>query len=123
MQLAQRHPNEAFRQLVILMGLSLAGTFLGFEPVFADDRPDGAELATAGAMMVVIGIFFIAGILGIWWAWSHGEFEEPEEVKYSMLAMIENEPDYWGMGSHDNDEDEDTPSSPDSKHKLLGPAI
>lgn len=79
---------------------------LAFTPVLADDRPDGAELATAGAMLVVIVVFFIAGIIGIWWSWSNGEFEEPEEVKYAMMVLVEDEVDYWGMGTHDEEDEE-----------------
>jgi|GEM_PF-3581593 len=105
-RLAGRRPFEAIRRLCILIGIALGGTLIGVTPALADDRPDGSELATAGSMMAVIVVFFIVGILGIWWAWSNGEFEEPEDVKYQMLAVVDDEVDFWGMGTHD-DEDED----------------
>jgi|GEM_PF-4329317 hypothetical protein len=76
-------------------------------PALADDRPDGAELASAGPMMVVICIFFVIAALGILWSWNNGELKEPEEVKYEMLDMCSDEEDYWSTPEDEEDDDED----------------
>jgi cbb3-type cytochrome oxidase subunit 3 len=113
--------THKLRRLIAITAWAAGLLLATAAPALADDRPDGAEMATASSMMVVIAVFFILSVLGIWFAWSNGEFHEPEEVKYHMLAMIDNEPDYWGIGSHDDDDDEggsildvspQTPSSP-----------
>jgi len=106
-KLTRQRPFEALRRLGILAGLSVGAVLLAVTPVFADDRPDGSEMATAASMMVVIVLFFVVAVIGIWFAWNNGEFAEPEESKYEMLAMTEDETDYWGMGTHDDDLDED----------------
>ncbi len=106
-KLARQRPFAALRRLGVLAGLSIGAVLLAVTPVFADDRPDGSEMATAASMMVVITLFFIVAVVGIWWAWNNGEFAEPEETKYEMLAMTEDEIDYWGIGTHDDDLDEE----------------
>ncbi len=103
----RRRPGMVLGRLSVLVGLALALVFATAAPAFADDRPDGSELATAAGMMVVIMIAFIAAALGIWWAWRNGEFDEPEDVKYQMLAMADDEPDYWDMGRDRFDDDDD----------------
>lgn len=118
-RLAQQRPLEAACRLVVMTGLAFVAAIGSVTPALADDRPDGSEMATAGAMMVVIVIAFIAAGLGFWWSYKNGEYTEPEEIKYHMLAMVENEEDYWGMGTHD-EEDEYV----DDGQPLLGrPAI
>ncbi len=58
-------------------------------------------------MMVVIMIAFAP------WppaSGGHGvtcEFDEPEDVKYQMLAMSDDEPDFWDMGRDRDDDDDD----------------
>ncbi len=104
-RLAQQRPGEAARRLAILTGLTLAMVVAGSAPALADDRPDGAEMATAGAMMVVIAIAFVMAALGLLWSWKNGEYDEPEEIKYQMLAMTEDEPDFWEMGTHEAEDD------------------
>lgn len=113
-RLQRHHSWMTIPRLAVLASLALLATFAGAGPAFADDRPDGAELATAGAMMVVIVIMFIAGVVGIWWSHGNGEFDEPEEVKYQMLAMVEDEVDYWDMGMHEQDDElfDDAPERP-----------
>jgi len=101
--LARKRPYVAMRRLGTLTGMAIAASLIGVMPAFADDRPDGAELATASAMMVVIVLTFIVACVGVYWSWSNGEFEEPEEIKYEMLASVEDEVDFWGMGTHDDD--------------------
>ncbi len=105
--MANKHPLITLRRQATLVGLALVATLAATTPALADDRPDGAELATAGAMMIVIVIFFIAAGLAVWWSWQNGELEEPEEIKYQMLAMVEDEEDFWGLGTHDRDDEED----------------
>jgi cbb3-type cytochrome oxidase maturation protein len=121
-RLAARHPRVAAGRLALLSGLTLVASVALATPAFADDRPDGAEMATAGAMMVVIALAFAIAGLGLLWSWKNGEYEEPEEIKYHMLAITEDDPDFWGMGTHDTEEDdlyEDV-----TPRKLLGrPAV
>ena len=101
---SQQAPRIALGRFAVLLGLALVAALFSISPAHAGEVPDGAETATAAAMMVVIGIFFIAAIVGIWWSHRNGEFEQPEEVKYEMLAMVEDEPDYWDMGRDDEEE-------------------
>lgn len=105
-KLARQRPFEALRRLSILVSLAVGAGLFAVSPALADDRPDGSELATAGSMMVVIVLFFVTAVVGMWFSWGNGEFAEPEESKYEMLAMTEDEVDYWGMGTHDDDDDE-----------------
>lgn len=107
MMLVRRHPAAAVRRLAILAGLGLATSLLAAAPALADDRPDGAELATAAGMLIVMMAFFVAAALAIVWARRNGEFAEPEEVKYHMLALAEDEPDYWDIGTREDDDEID----------------
>jgi cbb3-type cytochrome oxidase maturation protein len=104
-RLAQQRPGEAARRLAIMTGLTLVMAVASSAPALADDRPDGAEMATAGSMMVVISIAFVLAALALLWSHKNGEYDEPEEVKYQMLAVTEDEIDFWGMGTHDEEED------------------
>jgi cbb3-type cytochrome oxidase maturation protein len=118
--MARRRPAEALRRL-LLVGLGTAAVALVTTgPALADDRPDGAELATAGAMMVVIVVAFIAAGLGLVWSWKNGEYDEPEEIKYQMLATVEDEQDFWGMGTHDDDWDDENVVT--EKPRVIQPA-
>ncbi len=119
--LARRRPAEAARRLAILSTLAMLGALGAIAPAFADDRPDGAELATAFGMLVVIMIAFAAAGLGMVWAHRNGEFQEPEEAKYQMLAMVEDEVDFWDMGSHDDEEDDDILDMPTGVPRLTTP--
>lgn len=110
--LARRLLAEALWRL-LLVGLGTAVVALvTTTPALADDRPDGAEMATAGAMMVVIVIAFIFAGLGLLWSWKNGEYDEPEEIKYQMLATVEDEQDFWGMGTHDDEWDDEVGDTP-----------
>jgi hypothetical protein len=92
----------------VLATLAAAGMLLAVAlPALADDRPDGAELASAGPMMMVICIFFVVSALGILWSWNNGELKEPEEVKYEMLDMCSDEEDYWSTPEDEEDEFDD----------------
>lgn len=104
-RLARQRPLDAARRLAVMMGLALVAAIGSATPALADDRPDGSEMATAGAMMVVIVIAFIAAGIGFWWSYKNGEYTEPEEIKYQMLAMVEDEVDFWGMGTHDEEDE------------------
>ncbi len=117
---AQRHPWAAARRLGVLMALVLVALAGATAPALADDRPDGAENATAGSMMIVIMAAFAIAGLGLYWSWKNGEYNEPEEIKYQMLAQVEDEPDYWGMGTHDDEEyyEEEAP-----RQLIGGPAV
>jgi hypothetical protein len=116
---AVRRPFVMLRRQALLVGMAAVAVLASATPALADDRPDGAELATAGGMMAVIMLFFAAAGLGIWWAWRNGEFEEPEEVKYEMLGLVEDEPDYWDLGKHDHDDEDD--EEPEAAPKKLLP--
>lgn len=119
---ALRRPAEAWRRLGVLAGLAGMTALVALTPALADDRPDGSELATAAGMMIVIGLFFVVGGLGMWWSWRNGEFEEPEDIKYQMLAMAEDEPDYWGIGAHDRDADDlDEDEDEDQDDEVVAP--
>ena len=118
---AQRHPWQAAQRLAILTGAAMAAIMFSATPALADDRPDGAEMATAGSMMVVIVIAFAVAGLGLWWSYKNGEYDEPEEMKYQMLALVEDDPDFWGMGTHDEEEtyfEDETP-----RKALARPAV
>jgi nitrogen fixation-related uncharacterized protein len=120
-RLARRRPLVAASRLAILAGLTMGMTVALATPALADDRPDGAEMATAGGMMIVIMLAFIAAGLGLLWSWKNGEYEEPEEIKYHMLAISEDEPELWGVGTHD---DEDDLYEDETPRRLLGkPAV
>ena len=120
-RIAQLRPWVAARRLVILSGVALAAVIATASPALADDRPDGAEMATAGSMMVVIVLAFAVAWFGLWWSYKNGEYEEPEEMKYQMLALVEDEPDFWGMGTHD---EEETYFEDDKPRKVLArPAV
>ena len=118
---AQQRPWQAAQRLAILAGVALVAIVSSAGPALADDRPDGAEMATAGAMMVVIVLAFAVAGLGLWWSYKNGEYEEPEEMKYQMLALVEDDPDFWGMGTH---EEEETYFEDETPRTLLGrPAV
>ena len=119
---AARHPFAALRRLALLGGLTLVGVLATTTPALADDRPDGAEMATAGSMMVVICVAFAIAGLGLVWSWKNGEFDEPEEMKYQMMAMVEDEPDFWDMGMHDAEDDEVEETLP-ARPLLTRPAV
>ncbi|MBA3826170.1 MAG: hypothetical protein H0X24_20005 [Ktedonobacterales bacterium] len=121
-RLAERHPYEALRRLLTLGGVALVAAFAATAPALADDRPDGAEMATAGSMMIVIAAAFVVAGLGLVWSWKNGEYDEPEEIKYQMMAMVEDEPDYWGMGAHDA-EDEAEEEALAQRPLLARPAV
>ncbi len=104
-RLARQRPLVAAGRLALLASLTAGMTLALATPALADDRPDGAEMATAGGMMVVIMLAFIIAGLGLLWSWKNGEYEEPEEIKYHMLAISEDEPELWGVGTHDDEED------------------
>jgi len=94
----------------VLATLAAAGMLFAVAiPAFAEDLPDGAELASAGPMMMVICVFFVVAAIGILWSWSNGELKEPEEVKYEMLDMCSDEEDYWSTpeDEEDNELDDD----------------
>lgn len=89
------------QRLSIVLPTLIIALFATALPAFADDRPDGAELAGAWAMLVVIGGAFILACLGIYWSWKNGELNEPEEIKYTMLDMCDDEVDYWSQDEDD----------------------
>ncbi len=33
----------------------------------------------------VCGVFFVLGLLAIWWSFRNGEFEDMEDVKFEMM--------------------------------------
>lgn len=104
-RLARQRPVEAVRRLAILTALALATVVASAAPARADDLPDGSATATAIGVMIVIAAAFVAAGLGLVWSWKNGEYVEPEEIKYQMLAMVEDDPDFWEMGQHEDDED------------------
>ncbi len=118
-----RHPYVALGRLLTLGGLALVGAFAATAPALADDRPDGAEMATAGSMMIVIALAFVVAGLGLVWSWKNGEYEEPEEIKYQMMAMVEDEPDYWGMGTHDAEDELEEEALAPQRPLLARPAV
>lgn len=120
-RLATQRPAVALRRLAVLGGLAVVAAS-ATAPALADDRPDGAELATAGSMMVVIVAAFAVAGLALWWSWKNGEYEEPEEMKYQMLALVEDEPDFWEMGQHD-EEDERYYEDETPRKLLARPAV
>jgi nitrogen fixation-related uncharacterized protein len=120
-RLARQRPGVAVRRLALLTSLVVGMTVALGTPALADDRPDGSEMATAGGMMVVIMLAFIIAGLGLLWSWKNGEYEEPEEIKYQMLAISEDEPELWGVGTHD---DEDDLYEDETPRRLIGqPAV
>ncbi len=38
----------------------------------------------------VCGVFFILGLIAIWWSFRNGEFEDMEDVKYEMMDDNDN---------------------------------
>ena len=122
-RLTERHPYEALRRLLTLGGVALVAAFAATSPALADDRPDGAELATAGGMMVVIALAFVLAGLGLVWSWKNGEYDEPEEIKYQMMAMVEDEPDYWGMGLREAEDEAEEEALAPQPPLLARPAV
>jgi len=122
-RLAERRPNEALRRLVTLSGIALVAACAATTPALADDRPDGAEMATAGGMMLVIALAFVVAGLGLVWSWKNGEYDEPEEIKYQMMAMVEDEPDYWGMGLQDAEDEAEEDALAPQRPLLARPAV
>lgn len=122
-RLAERRPYEALRRLVTLGGIALVAACAATTPALADDRPDGAEMATAGGMMLVIALAFVVAGLGLVWSWKNGEYDEPEEIKYQMMAMVEDEPDYWGMGLQDAEDEAEEDALAPQRPLLARPAV
>jgi nitrogen fixation-related uncharacterized protein len=116
-----RKPTQMLRRILAISSWVFGLTLATAGPALADDRPDGAELATASSMLIVIVIFFVIGAASIWWSWSNGEFEEPEEVKYTMLGMIEDEPNYWEVDRHDEEDDLSEPTTTTPARQIVAP--